>query len=85
AAAIGLAFQVQDDILDIVSDTATLGKRQGADLAHEKSTYPALIGLDGARELTRELHQRALTALQGLPYNTDILEAFADYIIERTH
>ncbi|MDO2947610.1 (2E,6E)-farnesyl diphosphate synthase [Aeromonas simiae] len=85
ADAIGLAFQVQDDILDIVGDTATLGKRQGSDLAHEKSTYPALIGLEGARELARELHQRALTALRGLPYNTATLEAFADYIIERTH
>ncbi|MGU5713789.1 (2E,6E)-farnesyl diphosphate synthase [Aeromonas taiwanensis] len=85
AAAIGLAFQVQDDILDITGDTATLGKPQGSDLAQEKSTYPALLGLDNARELARELHDKALTALQSLPYNTDILEAFADYIIERTH
>ena len=85
AAAIGLAFQVQDDILDITGDTATLGKPQGSDLAQEKSTYPALLGLDPARELARELHDKALTALQSLPYNTDILEAFADYIIERTH
>ncbi|MFR9721549.1 polyprenyl synthetase family protein, partial [Aeromonas diversa] len=85
AAAIGLAFQVQDDILDIVGDTAILGKPQGSDLAHEKSTYPSLIGIEGARELARELHQRALTALHSLPYNTDILEAFADYIVERTH
>ncbi|MBS4711561.1 (2E,6E)-farnesyl diphosphate synthase [Aeromonas caviae] len=85
AAAIGLAFQVQDDILDITGDTTTLGKPQGSDLALEKSTYPALLGLDNARELARELHDKALTALQSLPYNTDILEAFADYIIERTH
>ncbi len=85
AAAIGLAFQVQDDILDITGDTATLGKPQGSDLALEKSTYPALLGLENARELARELHGKALTALQSLPYNTDILEAFADYIIERTH
>lgn len=85
AAAIGLAFQVQDDILDITGDTATLGKPQGSDLAQEKSTYPALLGLDPARELARELHGKALTALRPLPYNTDILEAFADYIIERTH
>ena len=85
AAAIGLAFQVQDDILDITGDTATLGKPQGSDLAQEKSTYPALLGLANARELARELHDKALTALQALPYNTDILEAFADYIIERTH
>ena len=76
---------MQDDILDITGDTATLGKPQGSDLALEKSTYPALLGLDNARELARELHGKALTALQSLPYNTDILDAFADYIIERTH
>jgi farnesyl diphosphate synthase len=85
AAAIGLAFQVQDDILDLVSDTATLGKPQGSDLALAKSTYPALLGVDNARDLARELHGKALTALQSLPYNTDILKAFADYIIARTH
>ncbi len=85
AAAIGLAFQVQDDILDITSDTATLGKPQGSDLALEKSTYPALLGLEAARELARDLHRQALAAIAPLPYNTHILRAFADYIVERAY
>ena len=82
AAAIGLAFQVQDDILDITADTATLGKPQGSDQALGKSTYPALLGLDAARELAHDLHRQALAALAPLPYNTHILRAFADYIVE---
>lgn len=85
AAAIGLAFQVQDDILDVISDTETLGKPQGSDEALNKSTYPALLGLEPARELARELHQQALTALKTLPYNTEILASFADYIVERAY
>ncbi len=85
AAAIGLAFQVQDDILDITSDTATLGKPQGSDLALEKSTYPALLGLEAAQALARDLHRQALDALGTLPYNTHILRAFADYIVERSY
>ncbi|MDD2842501.1 MAG: geranyl transferase, partial [Tolumonas sp.] len=51
----------------------------------DKSTYPALLGLDAARELARDLHRQALAALQPLPYNTEILSAFADYIIERAY
>ena len=85
AAAIGLAFQVQDDILDITADTATLGKPQGSDQALGKSTYPALLGLDAARELAHDLHRQALAALAPLPYNTHILRAFADYIVERAY
>lgn len=50
ADAIGLAFQVQDDILDIISDTETLGKPQGSDQDLNKSTYPSLLGLEGAQE-----------------------------------
>ncbi|MGL4207718.1 MAG: (2E,6E)-farnesyl diphosphate synthase [Aeromonadaceae bacterium] len=85
AAAIGLAFQVQDDILDIIGDTATLGKPQGSDLALEKSTYPALLGLEEAKQLAHALHHQALAALAPLPYNTHLLRAFADYIVERTY
>ena len=85
AAAIGLAFQVQDDILDVTGDTETLGKPQGSDQALDKSTYPALLGLDAARAMAQDLHQQALAALKSLPYNTEILSAFADYIIERTY
>lgn len=65
AQAIGLAFQVQDDILDVESDTATLGKRQGADIARDKPTYPALLGLEAAKAYAIELRDQALAALQG--------------------
>lgn len=83
ARALGLAFQVQDDILDIESDTTTLGKPQGSDTKANKSTYPALLGMDNAKAKAKQLHQDALNALASLPYNTDELRAFAHYIIER--
>ncbi|MGO1246167.1 MAG: (2E,6E)-farnesyl diphosphate synthase [Oceanisphaera sp.] len=83
ADAIGLAFQVQDDILDITADTQTLGKTQGKDQALQKSTYPALLGLEGARALAERLQQQALSALADIPYPTQTLEAFAHYIVKR--
>jgi len=83
SSAIGLAFQVQDDILDIISDTETLGKPQGSDVTHHKSTYPALLGLEKAIEKAQSLYQEALHALSQLPYNTELLESFALYIIKR--
>ncbi|GGY82573.1 geranyltranstransferase [Cellvibrio zantedeschiae] len=83
AAAIGLAFQVQDDILDVTADTETLGKQQGADIARNKPTYVALLGLDGARKKAQELHQQALAALEGFGESADYLRALSAYIIER--
>ena len=83
AGALGLAFQVQDDILDIESDTQTLGKPQGSDTKANKSTYPALLGLTQAKQKAQQLYQDALNALAALPYNTDELRGFAKYIIER--
>lgn len=83
ARALGLAFQVQDDILDIESDTQTLGKPQGSDTKANKATYPALLGLTQAKEKALQLYQDALGALAALPYNTDELRSFAQYIIER--
>lgn len=83
AKSIGLAFQIQDDILDIISDTETLGKPQGSDLDLNKSTYPALLGLPQAIEKAKLLYQEALHALSQLPYNTKTLELFAEYIIKR--
>ncbi|WP_420588521.1 (2E,6E)-farnesyl diphosphate synthase [Bacterioplanoides sp.] len=85
AEAIGLAFQVQDDILDIESDTETLGKAQGADVALNKPTYPALLGLDGAKQKARELVEQAQQALGALPGDSSTLAALAQYIIERDH
>lgn len=81
--AIGLAFQVQDDILDIESDTKTLGKQQGADLAHNKPTYPALLGLDGAKQYIKQLHEQALEALSGFSNHANVLRDLATYIVER--
>ncbi|MCG9677934.1 (2E,6E)-farnesyl diphosphate synthase [Vibrio sp. Isolate24] len=83
ADAIGLAFQVQDDILDIISDTETLGKPQGSDQELDKSTYPALLGLEGAINKAHTLLTEALQALEAIPYNTELLEEFARYVIER--
>ncbi len=89
ANAIGLAFQVQDDILDVVGDSATTGKRQGADQQLGKSTYPGLLGLDSARAKARDLYQESLAALDELqavsatPLDTAALRALANYIVER--
>ncbi len=80
---VGLAFQIQDDILDIESDTATLGKAQGADVARNKPTYPALMGMDAAKKLASELHNQALEALQGISGDTQALKWLANYIIAR--
>lgn len=85
ADAIGLAFQVQDDILDITSDTQTLGKPQGSDLAANKSTYPALLGLEGAKQKAQSLVDDALQALANIPYDTQLLEDFARFIVERNN
>ncbi len=83
--AIGLAFQVQDDILDIEGDTQVLGKPQGSDLAANKATYPALLGLSGAKDKAKKLYQEAIFALEKIPADTSRLQALAAYIIERDH
>jgi farnesyl diphosphate synthase len=82
---IGLAFQVQDDILDVVSDSTVLGKPQGSDQAQNKSTYPAMLGLEQAQAYLDDLHQQALQALRALPYNTQMLVSFTDFVIHRTY
>ncbi|AGH45972.1 (2E,6E)-farnesyl diphosphate synthase [Paraglaciecola psychrophila] len=82
---IGLAFQVQDDILDVVSDSTVLGKPQGSDQAQNKSTYPAMLGLEQAQAYLEDLHQQALQALRALPYNTQMLVSFTDFVIHRTN
>ncbi|WP_456407039.1 (2E,6E)-farnesyl diphosphate synthase [Thiolapillus sp.] len=85
AKAIGLAFQVQDDILDITENSQTLGKTQGKDAADNKPTYPALLGLEGARQQARELLEEALAALRGFGDNARQLRQLADYMVGRTH
>lgn len=85
AQAIGLAFQVQDDILDVIADTQVLGKRQGADSARHKPTYISLLGLEQARGKARGLLDQALEALDAFDAKADPLRALANYIIERDH
>ncbi len=82
---IGLAYQVRDDIIDIISTEEELGKPAGSDLAANKSTYPALLGLPGAQEKAENLYQQALQALATLPYNTQSLSDFATFIVSRKH
>ncbi|MGR3808453.1 (2E,6E)-farnesyl diphosphate synthase [Pasteurella testudinis] len=85
AQAIGLAFQVQDDILDITADSSTLGKNAGSDLALDKSTYPKLLGLDGAKQKAEQLIVEAKAELQDLEFNTEPLLQLADYIVQRNN
>jgi len=82
---IGLAFQVQDDLLDIEGDTATLGKPRGSDQAQNKPTYPALLGIDGARSKLNQLHQEAVAILTGFGPDAEALIALTDYIVARDH
>ena len=81
--AIGLAFQVQDDILDIEGDSAEIGKPVGSDLGLDKSTYPKLLGLEGAKQKAQELYQTALHELDNLPFDTTALRALAQFIVNR--
>lgn len=80
---IGLAFQIQDDILDITSTTEQLGKPANSDTDSEKSTYPSILGLEGAKIQLKEKHGKAIQALDDLRLEESILRALADYIIER--
>jgi geranylgeranyl pyrophosphate synthase len=82
---LGLAFQVHDDILDVIGDTAVLGKTAGADQRHEKSTYPALLGLDAAQALATQLTQEALDALLPLGVSANPLRELARFLLARDH
>ena len=83
AKSVGLAFQVQDDILDVESDTETLGKQQGADMAANKPTYPALLGMSGAKQKLHILYEEAEAALEEFGSNTELLHNIAQYIVNR--
>ena len=83
AKCIGLSFQVQDDILDVIGDTATLGKTQGADSSRNKPTFPAVIGLQASIEKAQELHQHALRALAIFGEEADILRYISAWFVER--
>lgn len=85
ADALGLAFQIRDDLLDIEADSATLGKTAGKDAAQNKATFPALIGADAARARLQELAATMTDALAPLGDQTDMLALLARQVIERNH
>lgn len=85
ARGIGLAFQVWDDVLDVISDTETLGKPQGSDEAEEKSTYPRLMGLEVAKKYALDLANKAKDSLKATAHDTQVLCDFADFIVSRDH
>ncbi len=80
---IGLAFQIADDILDVVGDEARIGKPVGSDQERDKATYPRLFGLEKSREMAHFHVQRALDALSTFGAGADPLRAIASYIVER--
>lgn len=81
----GLAFQIQDDILDVTETSDTLGKPAGSDEKSNKSTFPSLLGLADAKQQLQDYHAQALQAIEGLPYNTALLRQFADLMLNRTY
>jgi geranylgeranyl pyrophosphate synthase len=82
-AEIGLAFQIQDDILDVEGDPALLGKTTGADAAHAKPTYPSTAGIDAARARARELRDAAIAALEPLGARAAALAELARFVVSR--
>ncbi|MFY2765280.1 polyprenyl synthetase family protein [Arenimonas sp. MALMAid1274] len=85
ASALGLAFQIRDDLLDIEGDSAQLGKTAGKDQAQDKSTYPALLGMDGARQALQHQRERMTAALAGLPSGADALAQLGEFAVRREH
>ena len=80
---IGLSFQIQDDILDVIGDTETLGKPKGSDEQMQKPTYPSILGLDASRKLAQDQHEQALAHLATLGARADTLRQLSAYIVER--
>jgi len=85
ARCVGLAFQIQDDLLDIEGDPALLGKPTGADQAHNKPTYPQVVGITQAHADVRRLHAQALNALEAFDSGAPLLAALADWLVLRSH
>lgn len=80
---IGLAFQIRDDILDIEGDTAVIGKRQGADIALDKPTYPSIIGMQASRALAESLRDEAIALLAGFDAAAEPLRDLVHYSVDR--
>lgn len=85
ASAMGLAFQVVDDVLDVTADSAQLGKTPGKDAAANKPTYVSLMGLTGAQDFSHALHKQALQAIAPLGPSGQLLASLADFIVLRNH
>lgn len=83
SAAVGLAFQVVDDILDVTTDSATLGKTAGKDAANDKPTYVSILGLDASRELAAQLRTDAHAALEPFGARAQRLAELADLVVNR--
>jgi geranylgeranyl pyrophosphate synthase len=83
ATAIGLAFQIQDDLLDVLGDVSTLGKATGADSARAKPTYPAVIGVEASQARMQKLHGEALEALEPFGARADPLRLLAEWLLKR--
>jgi farnesyl diphosphate synthase len=83
AGPIGLAFQIQDDLLDVLGDVSTLGKATGADSERSKPTHPAVIGIEASQERVRLLHAQALDALAPLGARAELLRSLADWLLAR--
>lgn len=80
---LGLAFQIQDDILDIEGETAIIGKPQGSDARQHKPTYPAIIGLSASRQKAHALAHAAVDALAAVPCRREVLVELARFTVER--
>ena len=85
ASAIGLAFQIQDDLLDVLGDATTLGKPTRADQERDKPTHPAIIGIAASQERVRHLHQQALAALQPFGAHAEPLRLLSDWLLSRRY
>lgn len=79
----GLAFQITDDLLDVVGDEQILGKPVGSDEKNDKVTYPSIYGIDRTRQLAQEAVEQAVDSLKGLPGNIEPLEKLATYLLKR--
>jgi farnesyl diphosphate synthase len=85
ADALGLAFQIRDDLLDVEGDSATLGKTAGKDAAQDKATFPALIGIEGSRARLLALAETMHEALRPFATQATALQALARQVVDRDH
>jgi geranylgeranyl pyrophosphate synthase len=85
ATAIGLAFQIQDDLLDVLGDVSTLGKATGADQERDKPTHPAIIGIEASQQRVNRLHGQALGALEMFEERAAPLRSLANWLLSRRY